>query len=163
MMFKMPTGSPHVDDTERHALSRCECPAGEAAHLCGRHGVVKTGVDRLRCRQLPFFWRQWEAQNAGGRPGSELHELLQALGVEMPAECPCRDRIQQMDVWGAEGCRAKRAEIVEWLRESQREAGWLATLQAGLSAIRQPWFRALDPLGSIVNEAIRRAEEKRSS
>lgn len=95
----------------------------------------------------------------GGRPGTELHELLQGLGVEMPAECPCRDRIQQMDAWGVDGCREHRATIIQWLTEAQQEAGWLSTLSVAWRACNQPWMRFADPLGSLVDEAVRRATE----
>lgn len=96
----------------------------------------------------------------GGRPGTELHTLLAGLGIEMPEECQCKARMQQMDAWGAGECRVRRSEIVDWLKESQREAGWLATWQAAKVAVRESWFRVVDPLGSIVDEAIKRAEVK---
>jgi hypothetical protein len=68
-----------------------------------------------------------------------------------------------MDIWGPEGCRLRRAEVLAWLREAQGRLGRAAKLKAaaraaltGLAFRLCPW----DPLGSLVDLAIARARRK---
>lgn len=69
-----------------------------------------------------------------------------------------------MDEWGAAGCREHRAEIVGWLQEAREKYGWSSRLTAGLRSVTSGLvfrIRLTDPLGSLVDEAIRRAEATR--
>lgn len=94
-----------------------------------------------------------------GGPGTELAAILKGLGVE---QClPCQGRAKRMDEWGIEGCRANRAAIVGWMKEGLSRQGVNVALWAAALAVRSGLaFRLnlLDPLGSLVDEAIRRAE-----
>lgn len=93
-------------------------------------------------------------------PGTELKAILESLGISAE-NCSCSHRAGQMNVWGVGGCRARRAEIVGWLEVERDRRGWRDTLAAGLRAIVIGlWLNPLDLLGSIVDEAIRRAEAK---
>jgi hypothetical protein len=66
-----------------------------------------------------------------------------------------------MNRWGVEGCKARRTEIVEWLEEERKLAGWSATLSAGVAAISRGWIiDPMDPCGWLVDKAIREAEEE---
>lgn len=65
-----------------------------------------------------------------------------------------------MEQWGVEGCIAHRAEIVEWLRTAAEERGWSAVIAAAIEAVKTGeafTMNPLDPYGSLVDEAIRRA------
>lgn len=124
--------------------------SGQAPRSLGR--IDRVGVQR------PFV----PAKPPGG-PGTELKSLLAELGVGDANNCGCGSKAMQMDVWGVAGCRERRSEIVGWLAEQRRSRGWGATLAAATRAlVFGAAFRLsfVDPLGSLVDEAIRRAEEK---
>lgn len=94
-------------------------------------------------------------------PGTELKSLLELLGAKKTAGCGCDEMIGRMNAWGPSGCREHRAEIVEHLGTaySDLSMGELATATAG--AITSGLALRLNPLdvcGSLVDEAIRRAE-----
>jgi hypothetical protein len=96
-------------------------------------------------------------------PGTELKTLLAGMGITEASGCNCGSKAALMDAWGVEGCRSRQPEIVAWLAEQQKARGWGATLAAGLKAITSGLafsLDPLDPLGSLVDEAIRRAEGK---
>ena len=97
-----------------------------------------------------------------GKTGDELAALLKSLGIN-PGWCTtgCHNFAKQMNQWGVEGCRARRAEIVQRLEEQQRAAGWSVTAKAAAMAmVNGIAFRIdlADPLGWLVDEAIRLAE-----
>lgn len=97
------------------------------------------------------------ASQAG--PGSELKGLLSRLGLKTDKSCECDQYADQMDRWGVEGCRQRRAEIVEHLRQQRDKAGWGAVLTAaGRAAAQGLRVDILDPLGWLVDEACRRAQ-----
>lgn len=82
-------------------------------------------------------------------PGAELKIMLTDLGVS-PENCQCEQHAAQMNLWGVEGCKQHRLEIAAWLKE------------AAASAVTE--FKVEDPVEAflpLVDEAIRRAEEKR--
>lgn len=81
-------------------------------------------------------------------PGSELKNLLAEWGVSTEEGCGCEGKSHQMNVWGVDGCKQNRAEIVEWLQAAAAKKGWLASLAAAVAS------------GSLVDEAIRRAESQ---
>ena len=90
-----------------------------------------------------------------------MHAMLAELGIDPGPSCPCRRRMRQMDEWGVEGCREHREEIIGWLREGQERYGWGARITAGWRAVVSglAWrINPGDPLGSLVDEAVRRAE-----
>lgn len=168
----------------------CQCPAGPCEHfpyrvddgfflLC-RQG--KSGKPRaVELRHLEIFAlnqqrlrgmtkEDFAAELAKGKPpkepcpdagpGTELKARLAELGITDTDDCGCDAKVCQMDRWGVAGCREHRRDIVGWLKAQQMRRGWGAKLTAAAVAVRQPWFRLLDPLGSLVDEALRRAEEK---
>jgi transposase len=74
--------------------------------------------------------------------------------------CVCRKRddpTRKMNLWGAEGCRVHRAAIAAWLKESAAATSWLEKAATAAKLIGKSWFNPLDPYGSLVDEAIRRA------
>ena len=99
---------------------------------------------------------------AGTGPGSQLWRLLASIGVHHSPDCPCLSTAAQMNDWTPAGCRAHCAEIVASLESQRHRYGWSGTLKAALQSVRTGLaFRLspLDPLGSLVDEAIRLAEE----
>lgn len=124
----------------------CYCDKVETCHRCK---LYHTNED---------YRRYWDNDKPPG-PGTQLMKLLHHLGVH-PGNCRCNKRAKQMDEWGPEGCRTHRDEIAGWLREEAASNSWrlLATALArtvttGLVFSLSP----LDPFGSLVDEAIRRA------
>jgi hypothetical protein len=94
-------------------------------------------------------------------PGFELHQIFGSLGVEMQAGCSCRKRIKQMNAWGAAGCREHFQEIVDGLKKDQDKYSWGTKFRAAMGTVKTGLvFRInpLDPLPSLVEEAIRRTE-----
>lgn len=101
------------------------------------------------------------AMATDGGPGTELKSLLALLGFGEAGSCGCGDKARQMDRWGVAGCREHRDEIVAWLTEQQGKQGWKAQVLAGVRAAQAGlWLNPLDPAGSLLDEAIRRAEAK---
>lgn len=70
--------------------------------------------------------------------------------------------MNDMNVWGVEVCKEKRPEIVGWLQEERDKRGWGAVLSAAVLGVsRGLWLNPFDVLGSLVDEAIKRAEESK--
>lgn len=92
-------------------------------------------------------------------PGTELRKLIKEIGVKF--ECSaCAQMAIQANRWGIDGCRLpeNRAAIIAKLKAGVKEASWSDWLAAAGGMARADWFSILDPFGSIVDEAIRRAE-----
>lgn len=94
-------------------------------------------------------------------PGRELTALFASLDLTGKKACKCEVHALQMNRWGVEDCKENRAVIIGWLREAYDTTTWLerrkselAALATGL-AFKINW---LDPIPSLVDEAIRRAE-----
>lgn len=109
-----------------------------------------------------------QAISEGVGVGSQLWRLLGELGVHHDPSCDCLSWAERLNAWGPIGCRLARAEIVERLRTARKEYGWWRSIQAAVRAAtnaatdlvtgRPPWLNPLDPYGSLVDEAIRRAK-----
>lgn len=98
--------------------------------------------------------------------GSELWRLLESLGIQHTPTCGCLGFAEQMNAWGVAGCRLARAEIVEHMRTRAPAYGWATFMHAAGRALLTglAWRIDLtDPYGSLVDEAIRRAEADQST
>jgi hypothetical protein len=98
-----------------------------------------------------------------GGVGTELKELLASLGLRPSAKCTCHARAAEMDEKGIAWVRDHRDEILGWLRKEQARRGWLQILRAGALAVVSGLAFQLDPRDpavGLLNEALRRAEEK---
>lgn len=78
-----------------------------------------------------------KAKQVLGRPGSELKAILSGPPfwiVPERGKCKCNERAALMDSWGVDGCRKRQGEIVKWLSDEAKAAGWPlpATGAAGL-------------------------------
>lgn len=99
-------------------------------------------------------------------PGTELMGILAQLGIRSGANCDCKQKAAQMDTWGVAECRNNRDTIVGWLRDGQTKWGWKDKLLAAKNAVTTGLvftFNPLDPFPGLVDEAIRRAEQKEAS
>lgn len=93
--------------------------------------------------------------------GSQLWKLLESLGVKHTTDCTCLIWAELMNSWGPAKCRESRAEIVEHMESSAKSYGWTTYIYASLKVVvLRLMFRIsiTDPYGSLLDEAIRRAE-----
>jgi hypothetical protein len=77
-------------------------------------------------------------------PGTCLQEILHNLGIH-PENCECRERAEEMDVLGPEGCSLPENfnRIVGWLRGEQAKRGWIKYFQTIDKAIHSGEWKAL--------------------
>jgi hypothetical protein len=93
----------------------------------------------------------------GLQPGTELRQLLKEIGVKVSCQ-GCRNWEARMNKWGPDGCREYRTEIIQRLKEAVSGTSWATVLTTGAGLLGKSYFSILDPFGSLVDEAIRRAE-----
>ena len=125
----------------------CDFTTGECP-LC--HARAKPHVRRNCPKKKP---------SAVG-PGAELQKLTAELGIRPKSGCDCSAIARQMDAWGIEGCQDRREEILARMAKNYQEYDWQDKLKATVKAVTSglAWrINPLDPLGSILDEAIRRA------
>jgi hypothetical protein len=122
----------------------CDFTTGECP-VCGY--VAKPGTHK-NCYSV----------GGGPEPGTELRKLLREIGVKLHCQ-ECRKYAFYMNKLGIDGCREHRPEIIQRLKEAASESSWSTLFSAGAGLMTKPWFSILDPLGSIVDEAIRRSEQ----
>lgn len=94
-------------------------------------------------------------------PGTILAKLIGELGIARRHGCRCAETVARMNAWGAALCRQHRAEIVKLLEHSWDALAWSEKwIARGNAAISGLAFKVnwRDPAGSLVDEAIRRAE-----
>jgi uncharacterized protein CbrC (UPF0167 family) len=96
------------------------------------------------------------------KPGTELKVILAELGIADAVGCGCASRVAEMDARGPVWCQEHRAEIVGWLKEAAASRGWVEKARAAARAVLGLAFRPdpRDVYGSLVDEAVRRAEAK---
>lgn len=99
-------------------------------------------------------------------PGTELKEILKSIGIEASQNCSCNRRAAEMNVLGVAGCRAKKDEIVGWLREGAPKWSWTAKLSAAAMSVKTGLAMKvnwLDPFPDLVELAITNAEMKENA
>jgi hypothetical protein len=68
-----------------------------------------------------------------------------------------------MDAWGVKGCRQHPDEIVSHLRQEQARVNWMTMMEVVARTVVGGLAFRLDPAdeaGSLLDEALRRAEAK---
>lgn len=88
-----------------------------------------------------------------------MKDILANFGVVPSSGCQCEDRVLQMDSWGIGGCKEHREEIVGWLRAEWEKLGWLDRIAMAARAVTRGFVHPVDPVGALIDEAIRRAEQ----
>ncbi len=95
------------------------------------------------------------------RPGSESLLLTKELGIEPKPGCTCGKLAAAMDILGVDGCKAARDVLAGKMKANAKLWTWLEKLTAGSKAVRNGVpINPLDPYGSIIDEACKRAEAK---
>ncbi len=93
------------------------------------------------------------------RAGTEAMLLTKELGIEPKAGCTCGKLAAAMDTLGVEGCKLARDVLASKMKANAKQWSWLEKLSAGANAVASGIpISPLDPYGSVVDEAIRRAE-----
>lgn len=98
-------------------------------------------------------------------PGSELGALLKSLGIR-GCGLDCEGYSRKMDAWGPQGCREHRQEIIDRIKRKRAASTWANSVKAGLLAVVTGLAFRIDvdhPIEWLVDEAIRRAEEKQDA
>lgn len=124
-------------------------------------GLVVLSCDTKDWPEEPIYF-----SDPGFGPGTELKELLTSLGIVSKPNCQCDSKAAEMNMRGVMWCRANRDAIVTFLKAGSESFGWSATLGAGWKAVTSGilWTIGIsDPIGGLVDEAIRRAGEKRKA
>jgi hypothetical protein len=125
--------------------------------------TILSKVDEFRPKSTIIPWPP------GFGPGTEMFRMLEALGVTERPGCSCKAVALQMDYWGPAICKQPEpyAWILKNVKENSEKWTWAEKLQIGAKATlkREGWALAfrLNPLRleeSLIDEAIRRAEEK---
>ena len=72
-------------------------------------------------------------------PGTELSKLLKRIGIEPTPTCACREKQQEMDLWGCDECsKPERIEEVVAVMRAEAEARGLPFLDlAGRLLVRR--------------------------
>ena len=103
----------------------------------------------------------------GYGPGTEMFEMLKEIGVADKPNCTCKATANQTDIWGVEGCRIETNFnwIFNQVNQNAANWSWSEKLAIAAQASLNPsnWSLAwtinpLDVYGSLIREAIRRAE-----
>jgi hypothetical protein len=105
-----------------------------------------------------------KAVQAGSGVGSHLWRLLAELGISHDSGCSCLQWAEMLNGWGVAGSRLARDEIADHLKQEAKKLGWKKLiLKSAKAAIEHPnilgWIDLTDVYGSIVDEAVRRAEQ----
>ena len=122
------------------------------------HTPQQFGLTVLSCQETDRPAKPIQLWLPGHGPGTELKAILETLGIEAGPTCDCRARANQMDLWGVDGCREHREQILAWMREGQARWGWKEKLAAAAKAVQSGLafkLNPLDPFPSLVDEAIR--------
>ena len=91
-------------------------------------------------------------------PGTEFETLAAEIGVTMTKNCTCAQLKNSMNRLGVAGCQRHRATLAAAVKKNYATMSWTAAIRAGWKAV---WLvNPLDPFGSLVDEAVRRAEIK---
>lgn len=127
-------------------------------HTKEQYGLTVLGrQERDRPEEPIHLWAP------GYGPGTELKAIISSLGINPSASCDCNAKARQMDQWGVAGCREHRDEIIGWMRSGQERWKWKDKLAAAAKAVTTGLAFKLDwsdPFPSLIDEAIRRAEER---
>lgn len=140
--------------TSEDGICRCANEGCEFVTKCPPAGI------RI-ISDCPFLMSVQPQESNDDGVGSQLAGILHAMDIPYLPTCACEWWIGQMNSWGADGCREHRVEIIEHLHDAKRRWGpnKMQFAKAALAAVKEVGFRLnpLDPVGSILDEAIRRA------
>lgn len=107
--------------------------------------------------------RNGKTSNLKGGPGAEFAGLISQLGLQSVASCSCASLQREMDRLGVDGCRRERSRLIKSLKENYVKYTAADKMWASYNAVITGLafkLNPLDPIPSLFDEAVRRAEEK---
>ncbi len=140
-----------------------------------RHGLTEltvpnttaTDVEAIDANALTVQLTQGvsttKRENKG--PGTEFKKIADSLGVENVEGCDCGSMQARLDDLGVVGCRKHRAVLLKQLRKNAGKVKWIAKARAAVNvAVGKAgfWINPLDPVASIFDEAVRRADGEKT-
>ena len=93
--------------------------------------------------------------------GDHMKDAIAELGIHPKHGCGCDSLASEMNCLGPDRCRRDRARLVEKLKLNAQQYSWGDVARAVVNAVKTglAWkINPLDPYGSLLDEAIRRAE-----
>lgn len=124
------------------------------------------GLTVLGCQEQDKPKKKIMAWKLGKGPGTELKKMNSELGINPAENCSCNRLAAEMDWLGVEGCRRQRMMIIQGLKENSVKYKWTDLMMAGIRSATCSFVTKINPLdifGSMVDEAIRRAEQNEQS
>ena len=128
-----------------------------------KHRVNLWGLPPLGVERIPEPTGLKPSPRIFTGPGDCLREIISQLGLGTAWCEGCVGRAKQMNVWGVDGCRKNFDTIVGWMNEQYRGVTWGQWSLAATKALSSGLIfslNLLDPCRSIVEEALRRSEER---
>lgn len=116
---------------------RTNCPI-VGGGWCPTHDIHKYKRWVELCIERDNYFAAWEEGRGPGQQrevlglpqrkkpggaGTELHKLLQKIGLREREGCKCKSHVNQMDREGIVWCRAHVDTIVGWLKEEAKRRG----------------------------------------
>lgn len=166
-------------------MAECDCqdfPDGERRIWCQRHQVWKTRHWFQLCKTRADYRKAWDDGRGPGQVnvatprnaaikrtprtknvGDYMKDLTGELGIQPKHGCGCDSLANEMNRLGPDGCRRDRARLVGKLQTNAKRYSWGDVARAAMSAVKTGlvWqIDLMDPYGSLLDEAIRRAERK---
>jgi hypothetical protein len=125
------------------------------------HTDAEYGMTALGCQPADRPPHTVHAWPPGYGPGTELKKMLASMNINPSPSCDCNAKAALMDKNGVIWCRENRDMIVGWLKDGAPRWRWTDQITNALRAVASGLafhLNPLDPFGSLVDEAIRRAE-----
>lgn len=93
-------------------------------------------------------------------PGTEYELLAKEFGVKPVKSCSCTSLKSRMNRLGVHGCRNEREDLIQKLKENYTQLSLADKAKALVTGGLPAWMNPLDPVASMFEEAVRRAEQK---
>lgn len=100
------------------------CQACKASDIPMQPNMVTCSL-AYRVNKDAAILKQYETFNPAVQvlqngPGTELKKIIAWFHYLPDKDCDCLSRIQQMNVWGPDGCLERMPTILAWLQESAK-------------------------------------------
>jgi hypothetical protein len=130
---------------------------------CGLEISIRRGsiIRASRCRVADGGYKRGVPRNKG--VGTELKKIFTELGIPPTSACQCDAKAREWNANGVEWCQTHRAEIIAHIHKAYSSTDISTIMRAVAMATVTGLVIRINPLdvpGSLLDEAIRRAENK---
>ena len=149
----------HPECEEMRGRRRAICRGEANIPLNGRNSInsyrQSMGLPPLKSdeRATPVV----NADCRNGCPGTELKLLLESLGIKAKSTCQCNARVAQMNRLGVQAIRNDKSTWIGYMTEAYHLSSWLEIAMAATLAVVYRYPKSIE---GLLDEALRRAEEK---